>query len=306
MPRKKKEPEVIEEQDDVLVDEQEETEEVEESGDETTELTRRPRKSKHVLTDDQHAHVKGAIAAINKIQRRVQRNGEELIRLYFQQGYELKDIVHNSEYGDKTVARIADATKEHKSTLYKSWAFANAFGFDQKRLESEIDQAKSLGSKINFSTWEKKYLNQKDPNVVGGDEEYKNLQLNRAERLADAIGEATSVVGSDEEIEGVTAFASEAVRDFLKAMDRGDVVQYKNETFLNYISKQPCCLTGEPAVIHRPYGTVSDILALPLSPAIINLAEEAGLDAIEEQYGSLFIHWLRVLQGFVDLMTDEG
>lgn len=241
-------------------------------------------------------------------------NALELLRKRFRQGCEL-DVALGSEkakYGDAVIKELARSRQQGgigigKTYLYQLYAVAKHFNFSAHSFERDIAKRLKESGKISIT----KYINElaspkRNPAVVGGPDNHKELLIRKIEEGAKAAEEARETYGEDAEVEGAITVLRENVmdaREYLEAteffgdpskMAKGVLLTdefTRLEFYCEWLRTQPCCVTGaSPVEVHHLFqkgrsGNQSfDLFALPLISDLHREYHKIGFHRFEEKY----------------------
>lgn len=237
---------------------------------------------------------------LKKLERSVAAKGEDIVRLRFEQGCLLKDIVGNTNHGDSQVENISKETRIPESTLRIAYGHAKRFNFKETLLEKEITKLKEAGKSISYGYFRAALKEDQNPDLHGGEEKHKEHLLKKYETAGSALGSARDHYPQDREVKGAQESFEQVTEDakfvILGNEGRGTSGVKKSEReecelYLHFIREQPDIISGEMGCqAHHPVyksegNNASDFYALPLTARHHEEAHKLGRKKFTEKYG---------------------
>jgi hypothetical protein len=237
------------------------------------------------------------IRGLKKLEKGVNAKGEDIVRLRFEQGCLLKDIVGKSTYGENAVERVAKETSIPEGTLRVAYGHAKRFHFKLVSLDKEINRLKESGKSISYGYFRAALKPETNSDLHGGPEKHKEHLLKEYERAGTSLSAARDHYPEDEQVKGAEESFAQVTEDAQFAIlgDRGTSGIKRGKRFLcpqyiSFIHEHKCCVSGVSPVEahHLVYrsrgGQASDLLAVPLSSGLHQEYHAIGHDKFIELY----------------------
>jgi hypothetical protein len=259
------------------------------------------------------------VRELKKLERRMQTIGEQFVLAKFDRGALLKDIMQSEErYGAGLVQSVAEEVGLSDKTLYEEHAFAKRYNYNRAQLEDEIVKLNSAGRKINYAHFRKQLNPAKNPDVVGGIENHKDMTCRNIESLADQLDQAKEIYAGDAEVEGAIQVGMESLVDMQEHAEFlvGDMQHPKPVKGLSkelphykaWIKTLPCAISGATRdvdphhVVFQSKGENGmDIFCIPLCREMHDELHDLGTLKFEKKYGkNLRVLVLGYVQHYVE------
>jgi hypothetical protein len=257
------------------------------------------------------------VRSLKKLERGVNAKGEDIVRLRFEQGCLLKDIVGKSTYGENAVEQIVKETQIPEGTLRVAYGHAKRFNFKEVLLDKEITRLKEAGKSISYGYFRAALKPETNPDLHGGEEKHKEFLLKKVESAGSDLQAAADHYGVDEQVQGAAIGFASAIEDVelnilgnrgTSGTKKGD--PWKCPQWLAYLRTLPCCITGEVGsteahhLILRSRGAqASDFFCFNLSSEMHREYHKLGHEKFTEKYN---VDWVGILvfnwQNFVTII----
>lgn len=253
------------------------------------------------------------VRSLKKLEAQINLKGEGIVRLRFEQGCLLKDVVGATKYGDGAVERIAGETGINESTLRIAYGLAKFFHFRETSLDKKIKELKEAGKSISYNYFRAMLQENRNPELHGSPEKHKDHLLKKVESAGQALREASDQYPNDDEVRGTAVAFVEVIEetDFDLIGDRGTSGVRKGrrwqcEEYLRYVREHKCCVSKQYPVeahhlIYRSRGgQASDLFAVPLSRELHQEYHSIGHSAFVEKYNIDFNAIVtQLIEGFI-------
>ena len=249
-------------------------------------------------------------ASINAIEQRCRTKGIELLKMRFDQGCELKEVMngHADYYGEGAVDKLAKKTNLSSAFLYDLHTIAHYFNFNTNLLDRDIERRSKMLGNVNVSLYVKEICRQLPPKSAGERVERKEVLLRTYEKGLEAREQLKKQFPDDSEIVGVDVKFVEIENEspYLELIrDPNDKFPLKHdgrivdEDYLDFLRSLGCAFTGsshcEINHFHQKGNSgaqATDYMGLPMTHVIHvdchdNFSRKGGLIDFEKKYSKL-------------------